>query len=231
MINTAVKAGRAIAHKMTSFAAPQEHIITGRYCRLEPITEAHISRIFDITTGQDKKLEFTLYEAPKQVDEVRNWLKTKRAAGELPFAIIDESTGSCEGRMNLMSVVPAHGTIEIGHIFFGDKLVRTRAATEAFYLLSSYCMKTLGYRRLEWTCNALNINSRNAAARFGFTHEGTLRHNLIAKGLDRDTMIFSILKDEWPQIAEGFEQWLNPDNFDDKGVQKSKLQTKKLDKN
>ena len=62
--------------------------------------------------------------------------------------------------------------IEIGHIWFGPPLQRTTAATEAIFLLARHAFDDLGYRRLEWKCNALNASSRRAAERFGFTFEG-----------------------------------------------------------
>jgi RimJ/RimL family protein N-acetyltransferase len=71
--------------------------------------------------------------------------------------------------------------IEIGHIWFGPRLQRTIAATEAIYLLAQHVFDDLGYRRLEWKCNALNAASRRSAERLGFTFEGVFRKHQIVK--------------------------------------------------
>jgi RimJ/RimL family protein N-acetyltransferase len=121
-----------------------------------------------------------------------------------------------------LRITPEHGVIEIGHIWFGTILQRTTAATEAIYLLARQAFE-LGYRRLEWKCDALNAASRRAAERFGFRFEGVFRKHQITKGRNRDTAWFAITDDEWPAIAEGYERWLAPENFDADGRQRRSL--------
>ncbi len=122
-----------------------------------------------------------------------------------------------------LRMVPEHGVIEIGHIWFSPGLQRTRQATEAIYLMSRHVFDDLGYRRLEWKCDALNEPSRRAAARFGFTYEGVFRQHLVVKGRNRDSAWFSIVDGEWPLIRAAFEAWLAPENFDAAGVQRRSL--------
>src|SRR2546421_452380 len=102
-------------------------------------------------------------------------------------------------------------------------LQRTPLATEAQYLLARYIFETLGYRRYEWKCNALNAPSRRAAARLGFTFEGLFRQHMITKGRNRDTAWFSMLDTEWPARKAAFERWLAPENFDAQGRQTHSL--------
>jgi len=113
--------------------------------------------------------------------------------------------------------------IEVGHIVYSPALQRTQLATEAQYLLARYAFETLGYRRYEWKCNALNAASHRAALRYGFVYEGILRQHTIAKGRNRDTAYFSMLDSEWPVRKAAFERWLTPENFDSEGRQKAKL--------
>src|SRR5690606_20811553 len=98
-------------------------------------------------------------------------------------------------------------------------LQRSREATEALYLMIRHAMDDLGYRRMEWKCDALNEPSRRAAARLGFAFEGIFYRHIIVKGRNRDTAWFSILDDEWPAIRANFETWLAPENFDADGRQ------------
>jgi RimJ/RimL family protein N-acetyltransferase len=102
-------------------------------------------------------------------------------------------------------------------------LQRTPLGTEAQYLLARYAFETLGYRRYEWKCNALNAASRAAALRYGFTYEGTFRQHLIAKGRNRDNAWFSMLDSEWPLRKANFEKWLSPGNFGGDGKPKQSL--------
>ena len=123
------------------------------------------------------------------------------------------------GLASYLRITPAQGVIEIGHIWFGEPLQRTTAATEAIFLLASHVFDDLGYRRLEWKCNALNAASRRAAERFGFTFEGAFRNHQVVKGRNRDTAWYAITDDDWPAIRAGFVAWLAPENFDDEGLQ------------
>jgi RimJ/RimL family protein N-acetyltransferase len=113
--------------------------------------------------------------------------------------------------------------IEIGHIWFAPALQRTRAATEAIYLLARHAFDQLGHRRLEWKCNAANARSRAAALRLGFTYEGTFRQHMIVKGRNRDTAWFSIVDGEWPAVRAAFEAWLDASNFAADGTQRAGL--------
>jgi RimJ/RimL family protein N-acetyltransferase len=126
------------------------------------------------------------------------------------------------GLASYLGVDTKNGSIEIGHLAFSPALQRTTAATEALYLMIEHAFD-LGYRRVEWKCNALNEPSRNAALRLGFSFEGVLRQTGIVKGRNRDTAWFSILDKEWPILKNAFKQWLDPLNFDANGLQKMSL--------
>ena len=129
------------------------------------------------------------------------------------YALVDRS-GHAVGIATLMEIRPAMRVIEVGHIVYSPAVQRTPLGTEAQYLLARYVFETLGYRRYEWKCNALNAPSRRAALRYGFVFEGILRQHMIAKGRNRDTAYFSMLDSEWPARKAAFERWLAPENFD-----------------
>src|SRR6266481_2853814 len=109
------------------------------------------------------------------------------------------------------------GVIEIGGIWFSPTLQRTRAATEALFLLLSYAMDELRYRRMQWRCNALNDKSRNAARRLGFRFEGIFYNHMVVKDRNRDTAWYSILDGEWPEVRSIIQGWLDDENFDPDG--------------
>ncbi|MBS9475867.1 GNAT family N-acetyltransferase [Ancylobacter radicis] len=141
----------------------------------------------------------------------------------LMFAIIDKASGVAVGHATYLRIDPVNRSIEVGHILFTPALMRTAGGTEAMYLMARHVFETLGYRRYEWKCNALNAPSRRAATRYGFRFEGIFRHHMIVKGRNRDTAWFSLLGEEWPQRAVAFESWLAPDNFDASGAQRVSL--------
>ena len=128
--------------------------------------------------------------------------------------MVDQQTDKAEGVISLMSIVAAHGRIEIGHVTFSAAMQRTPKGTEAIYLLAREIF-ALGYRRLEWKCNANNARSKRAAERFGFSYEGTFRQHMVVKGQSRDTEWYSMLDSEWPERQNAFERWLSVDNFTD----------------
>ena len=147
------------------------------------------------------------------------------AASEDPlfFTIVDLRDERPAGIASYLRITPEHGVIEIGHIWFGQSLQRTRQATEAIFLLARHVFDDLGYRRLEWKCNARNEASRRAADRFGFTFEGIFRQHMVIKDENRDSAWYSMLDGEWPGIRAGFERWLAPANFDADGRQRQRL--------
>lgn len=122
-----------------------------------------------------------------------------------------------------MRITPRSGTIEVGHIHLGSVLKGSRAGTEAMFLMMEYAF-SLGYRRYEWKCSALNEPSRNAALRLGFVFEGRWRQATVYKGRNRDTDWLSIIDADWPRLREGFRRWLDPANFDGSGRQRRRLQ-------
>ena len=74
-----------------------------------------------------------------------------------------------------------------------------------------------GYRRYEWKCNALNLASRRATQRLGFSFEGIFRQMMIVKGRNLDTAWFAAIDREWPALKTAFERYLDENNFDEEG--------------
>jgi RimJ/RimL family protein N-acetyltransferase len=127
------------------------------------------------------------------------------------------------GFISYLRINQENGVIEIGNVNFSQQLVRTRQGTESIYLLLQHAFDTLGYRRVEWSCNAFNTKSRQAAIRLGFKFEGIWLKSEVCKGRSRDNAWYSIVDDEWPQVKQELQRWLNPENFDINGQQLTKL--------
>jgi RimJ/RimL family protein N-acetyltransferase len=212
---------------VTPAKLPERITIAGRYVTLVPLNAgAHGDALWEATRGEENDaLWLYLFEGPfRERSGFDAALKSMEASQDpLYYAIIDSSTGKATGRASFLRIEPKHRVIEVGAILYTPLLQRTRGATEAMYLMMRYAFETLGNRRYEWKCNALNEPSRRAALRLGFTFEGVFRHHMIVKGENRDTAWFSILDKEWPGVKEAFEKWLAPENFTAEGVQKRSL--------
>ena len=209
---------------------PERVVLDGAMCRLEPIdARRHGDELYLASTPADaaRRHRYLSQPAPSSRAEFDAWLaKAEVSTDPFVFAVIDKRTGRCEGRQTLMRITPEHRSVETGSIYWGPAISRSPVTTEANFLFAKYVFDTLGYRRFEWKCNALNAPSRVAAERFGFTYEGHFRRAVIIKGRTRDTAWYSMTAEEWPRIKRSYETWLAPDNFDANGLQKTKLSTR-----
>lgn len=204
---------------------PGAVVLEGRFGRVERLSIAHADALWNVVRGQDAIWTYmSVYGPFADGGQFAAWVEQRVALDDpYSYAIVDAS-GRAVGIATLMEIRPAMRVIEVGHIVYSPGLQRKPLGTEAQYLLARYAFETLGYRRYEWKCNALNAPSRAAASRYGFRFEGLLRQHMIAKGRNRDTAWYSILDGEWPQVRAAFEQWLAPENFDAAGRQRRRLE-------
>ena len=206
--------------------APEPVLIEGRGIRLEPLAAEHAGDLFSALCREDDDASWTylLWERPRTSAEMVDVVESIRIApGWLPFAIVARETGQAVGLSSLLRIDPEMGSVEVGGIAYGRQLQRSRAATEAMYLLMRHAFDDLGYRRYEWKCDSLNEPSRRAAIRLGFIWEGRFRNALVYKGRNRDTDWFSITDGEWPRVKKAMEDWLDDRNFDAAGRQRVRL--------
>lgn len=129
------------------------------------------------------------------------------APNGLALCVVDVPTGQPIGVVTYMNNFPEHLKVELGNIWYGPLVQRTRASLEATYLLLRHAF-ALGYRRVEWKCDSLNERSRRSALRMGFRFEGIQEAHFIVKGRNRDTAWFRILDHEWPAVRERLERML-----------------------
>lgn len=209
----------------TPVSTPARHPLRGDHVLLRPLVVADAEPLYAATHPPhgDPAVWTYMSDGPyADVGDLRGALVAAEASADpLFFAVVRD--GQVLGRTSYMRITPGFGVIEIGNILFARALQRTTATTEAIYLLARHAFDDLGYRRLEWKCNALNAASRRAADRFGFTFEGVFRNHQIVKGRNRDTAWYAITDGDWPEIRSGFERWLSADNFDRAGNQRTGL--------
>ncbi len=199
---------------------PDKRVMTGRFAQLERLDpERHGEALFRAFAEDPGVWDYLPYGPFATEAEFVRWLSDVAVTRDPYFyAVRDLETGQVGGVMSYLRITPEMGTIELGHINFAPQLQRTRAATEAMVLMITWAFG-VGYRRFEWKCDSLNLNSRRAAQRLGLSYEGVFRQAAVIKGRNRDTAWFAATDDEWPALKAAYEAWLAPSNFDKEGRQ------------
>lgn len=209
-------------------ARPGLIALEGRYVSLEPFDAAlHGDGLFRAVGGKENA-ELWRYiplgpfaEKSTLCDAM---VHAARQQGWQTLVICGRDDREVLGMASYMRIREAHGSAEVGCVVFGHALQRTRGATEAIALMARHVFDDLGYRRFEWKCNAANEASKRAALRFGYSFEGIFRNDMVMKGKNRDTAWYSIIDSEWPDIRAAYQFWLMPENFDEHGQQKARLE-------
>ena len=229
MTQTVNELGQPIGFPVANWKAvarPPRQPMSGRYCRVEPISvERHAAELFEANRADTEGRIWTYlpYGPFATMADYQAWME-KTCLGDDPLfhTIIDLKTGQALGVASYLRIDPNNGVIEVGHINYAPRLQRSPAATEAMYLMMQRAFD-LGYRRYEWKCDSLNQKSRRAAQRFGFSYEGIFRQATMYKGRNRDTAWYAIIDEEWLALKAAYKLWLDPANFDGAGQQKARL--------
>lgn len=203
---------------------PGPAVLEGRWARLERLDpDAHAADLFRANSADDAIWDYLPYGPFASAATYHRWAR-EMAEGADPFfyAIRNLETGHLGGVASFLRITPEVGTIEVGHINYAPELQRSRAATEAMALMMGWAFDA-GYRRYEWKCDALNLPSRRAAQRLGFSYEGVFRQATIYRGRNRDTAWFAVIDKDWPALSEAYRVWLDPANFDAAGRQMEAL--------
>lgn len=189
-------------------------ILEGTGVRLLPMEESHIELLF--AAKQHPLLLNTPYIEPfRSIDDARKDVNTAlagQAAGiTLPFVIEDKNSGEIVGTTRLHDISPQH-SLEIGWTWLHPDVWRSRVNTECKYLLLRYSFESLDMIRVQIKTDLRNERSQRAIERLGAVREGVLRkHRVLHDGYVRDTVMFSIISDEWPAVKEKLEAFLAAD--------------------
>ena len=218
---------RDIDEKVVDWTPPEpptRKVMEGKNCRLEPLSrKAHAEAIHKENSRDNGIWDYMTYGPFSTTKDYAIWVEcVEHGTDPLFYAIYDKERGGFGGVASFMRIAPEAGTIEVGNINFSPALQRTRAASEAMFLMMQWAFEA-GYRRYEWKCNASNLGSRRAAQRLGLSYEGIFRQALVVKGRNRDTAWFAAIDSEWPALNMAFGKWLAADNFDAAGQQRNRL--------
>ena len=205
---------------------PARAPIGGQYAMLEPLHRRHAGELWQAAQGADDSWTYLPFGPFASAEAMARFVaEFATTQDRMVWAVRPVSTGVVSGWLALLDVQPKNASIELGSIWFAPCMQRTRAATEAMYLLLRLAADDLGYLRLVWKCNALNAPSKRAAERLGFSYEGRHRMHMVVKGRQRDSDWYSIVGDEWARCRDALAAWLDPANFSVDGTAKQGLAT------
>lgn len=180
-------------------------VLDGKHVRLEPLADKHRNGLCKaINDGELWKLNFTFVPHPNDIDSFYLRVEKDQDLGiSLVFATIDKKTGNVAGSTRFMRTDWKHKRLELGFTFLGESWQKTAINTEAKFLMLKHVFEELDINRVELLADVLNQNSRRAILRIGAKEEGILRnHMVMPDGRVRDSFVFSIIRQEWPQVKQ-----------------------------
>lgn len=187
--------------------------LTGRWIRLEPLSETHIPEL--VIVGLDEEIwRYMRYGQVNTEAQMRTWveelLQLEKLGSDLPFTVIYAETGRAVGCTRYLNIHHTDRSLEIGGTWYGLDYQRTAVNTEAKYLLLRHAFEVLGCVRVNFKADSRNIRSQRAIERLGAVKEGLLRkHMVLPDGFVRDSVIYSIIDDDWPTVKIHLEGKLN----------------------
>ena len=182
--------------------------LEGKLVRLEPLAIEHEAALWSVAQDEEiwRWMRVNVQRREQLYDLIHDALRLQASDGDLPFTIVERQSGQPIGSTRYFDIMPQHRHLEIGHTWLGKQYWRSGINTEAKYLLLRHAFETLGCVRVQFRTDRLNVRSQTAIKRLGAVEEGTLRkHMWVQNQRFRDTVYFSILDDEWPEVKARLE--------------------------
>ncbi len=183
--------------------------LTGRLVHLEPLRREHTAALYEVC--QDPSIwAYLLSRQPQNLAEMEQKVAAALAEQDrgttLPFVIIDRPQERIVGETRYLNIVLPDRGLEIGSTWLTPAVQRTGINTECKYLLLSYAFETLQAIRVQLKTHHNNLKSQRAIERLGAVKEGILRnHMIMPDGSYRNSVYYSIIENEWPQVKIGLE--------------------------
>jgi len=178
--------------------------LVGKHVLLAPMQPEHEHALF--MAGQELRIwDYLSMVVRCEADMerlVREAIHEREAGISFPYVIVERASGEVVGSTRYLDIVPAHRTIEIGWTWLNPVVWRTAINTECKYLLMKHAFEALQVNRVSLKTDARNLRSQQAIERIGGVREGVLRsHKIMPDGYRRDTVYFSVLREEWPGVC------------------------------
>jgi RimJ/RimL family protein N-acetyltransferase len=187
-------------------------ILEGTAVRLEPLGMPHAADL--LAAAQDPSIWSYMPEDPSASpaamgDWIARSLQLQEIGTQLPFAIVDRASGRAVGSTRYLNIVPHDRGLEIGWTWLARAARRSIVNTECKYLLLRHAFEALGAIRVQLKTDRRNEISQRAIERLGAVREGVLRkHMIVQGGHQRDSVMYSVVDDEWPAVKARLESLL-----------------------
>jgi RimJ/RimL family protein N-acetyltransferase len=178
---------------------------------LEPLTLAHAPGLRQAAAdGELWTLRVTSVPEPEQTQSyIETALRMQTEETRVPFAVIEQATGRMLGSTSYHDILPVVKRVEIGYTWYAKSVQRTHVNTTCKLLLMSHAFDTLGCHVVGWRTDHLNLASQRAIERLGAHKDGVIRGQALRRdGTIRDTVMYSMLRDEWPHAKARLESRL-----------------------
>ena len=190
-------------------------VLEGDHVRLEPLDEKHREGLCEaILDGELWKIPVTFVPHPDELDDFLAEAHEMQAGGEgLAFATVDKESDRVAGSTRFMFADLPHKRTEIGFTFLAKSFQRTALNTEAKLLMLQHAFEVMELNRVELITDHFNFASQKAIRRIGAKHEGILRNHMVMRdGRIRDSIVFSIIRSEWPGVKSHLQGLLTDRN-------------------
>ena len=180
--------------------------LEGPTLRLEPLTLEHAPSLWP-HVGPDTFLHTLELPRDGSYEAFREWLGgTMSKPASLVFATVLAATDEPVGVTGYLEIRPEHRGLEIGRTWIGKAHQGSRVNPESKLLLFQHAFETLGAIRVQLKTDLRNLHSQRAIEKLGAAREGVLRrYQIRSNGAARDTVIYSVLADEWPALKARLE--------------------------
>jgi RimJ/RimL family protein N-acetyltransferase len=186
----------------------QPAVLEGNGIRLEPLTEAHHDGLTAASAdGRLWELWFTSVPPPEGMRAyIAEALNAQRDGGMIAWVVRDVASDTIVGATRYHDIVPAIDRVEIGYTWYAQSRQRTNVNTTCKLLLLAHAFDTLGCQVVGLRTDGFNLRSQRAIEGLGAKKDGVIRHHAARRdGTARDTVIYSILAAEWPDVRRHLE--------------------------
>ncbi len=187
---------------------PQPVTLEGHGVRLEPLSrEHHDGLVAAASDGRLWELWYTSVPEPEQTKAyIENALQGQQAGTMLPWAVRELSSGAIVGATRYHDIVPAADRVEIGWTWYAKRVQRSHVNTACKLLLFSHAFEKIGCRVVGLRTDNFNFTSQRAIEALGAKKDGVIRHHWPRRdGTVRDTVMYSVLASEWPDVKRHLE--------------------------
>lgn len=191
---------------------PTPVTLANDYVTLRPLSRDEGPAYFTIGQAADiwRYLSVAPFTCVADADAWIDMMLVRQRAGDVTFSVYDNASGRLAGSSSFLEVRTAHGGLEIGFTWYGNDFRRTHVNTATKIALLEHAFESLDAHRVQLQTDERNTRSQQAIERIGAVKEGVLRqHKTYPSGYVRNSVMYSIVRSEWPDVRNNLETMLN----------------------